>query len=225
MSSVIISKRGTMVDWVVDGVRFATISNATFAASNVFIGFWDPFASLSSNNVINFGLVDNVRVELPAVAPAFTTQPIAQTVKLGTNVTLAAAATGLPAASYQWRLNGTNILGATDASYTLAFVAATNSGNYSVVATNLAGSITSTNALLALATPAAAKFSFIANAGGALPISFSGDPYWTYRIESSTNLVDWAAFTNLTSTNGSFQFDPGPATNTALQFFRARVGP
>jgi GH25 family lysozyme M1 (1,4-beta-N-acetylmuramidase) len=222
---VIVSKRGTTVDWVVDGIRFATISNATFNASNVFIGFWDPFASLSSNNVINFGLVDNVRVETPAVPPAFTTQPIAQTVKLGTNVTFAAAATGLPAASYQWRLNGTNIPGATSTSYALAFVTATNTGNYSVLATNLAGSAASTNALLALATPAAARFSSIANAGSALPISFSGDAYWTYTIESSTNLIDWAALTNLTSTTGSFQFDPGPATNAAVQFFRARVGP
>ena len=224
---VIVSKRGSTVDWVVDGVRFCTISNATFTASNVFIGFWDPFSSLSSNNVINFGLVDNVRVESPAVAPVFLTQPFAQTVKLGTNVTFTAAATGLPTPNFQWRFNGTNISSATNASYALAFVAATNAGNYSVTASNFMGVITSTNAALALLAPAAAQFNpgSLNLVGGALQIGFTGDAYWTYTIETSTNLTSWSTFTNLTSTNGIFNFNTGAILGMPQQFFRARVGP
>jgi|GEM_PF-872065 len=221
----IVSKRGSTVDWVVDGIRFATISNATLTASNVFVGFWDPFPSLSSNNIINFGLVDNVRVESPAVLPSFTLQPIAQTVKLGTNVTFTAAASGLPLPNYQWRLNGTNLPGATNSNYTLAFVAATNTGHYSVMATNLAGLITSTNALLALVSPVAAEFEGIALTDGKVQISFTGDAYWTYTIETSTNLTRWSAYTNLTSANGVFNFNAGSASNAPQQFFRARVGP
>ena len=72
---VIVSKRGSTVDWVIDGVRIATITNASFTASNVFVGFWDPFASLSDNNTLSFGLVDNVRVEVPALAPVLDLQP------------------------------------------------------------------------------------------------------------------------------------------------------
>jgi hypothetical protein len=71
---VIVSRRGGTVDWVIDGIRMATISNATFTASNVFVGFWDPFASLTDNTNLSFGLVDNVRVEVPAVAPVITLQ-------------------------------------------------------------------------------------------------------------------------------------------------------
>ena len=71
---VIVSKRGNTVDWVVDGVRLACVANASFTASNVCVGFWDPFASLSDNNNLSFGLVDNVRVEIPAVAPILTLQ-------------------------------------------------------------------------------------------------------------------------------------------------------
>ncbi|MDR3460539.1 MAG: GH25 family lysozyme [Verrucomicrobiae bacterium] len=222
---VIVSKRGSTVDWVVDGIRFATISNATFTANNVFVGFWDPFSSLSSNNVINFGLVDNVRVESPAVAPAFTLQPFAQTVKWGTNLTFTAAATGLPLPAYQWRFNGTNLPGATNASYPLAFVAATNTGNYSVLATNIAGAVASTNALLALAPPSAAQFSAISVAGGVVQIGFTGDAYWPYTIETSTNLMSWSSLTNLTSAGGVFNFTAGPFTNAPQEFFRARVGP
>ena len=223
---VIVSRRGSTVDWVVDGIRLATISNATFTASNVFVGFWDPFPSLSSNSVINFGLVDNVRVEVPAVAPAFTLQPIAQTVKLGTNVTFTAGANGLPAPNFQWRFKGTNIFGATNSGYTLAFVAATNLGNYSVTATNLAGFITSSNAALALIPPNAAQFQAInVQPDGALQLSFTGDAVWTYTVETSTNLVNWDALTNLTSPNGLFDLTTGSITNSAQQFYRARVGP
>ncbi len=224
---VIVSRRGSTVDWVVDGVRFCTISNATLTASNVFVGFWDPFPSLSANNAINFGLVDNVRVESPAVAPAFTLQPVAQTVKLGTNATFTAAASGLPSANYQWLFNGTNISGATNSSYALAFVAATNAGNYSVSASNFMGSVTSPNAALALLAPSAAQFDAASPTldGDALQISFSGDAYWTYTVEVSTNLTSWATFTNLTSTNGLFNFTAGSVNDAPQQFFRARVGP
>ncbi len=222
---VIVSRRGSTVDWVVDGVRFATISNATFTANNVFVGFWDPFASLSSNNAVNFGLVDNVRVESPAVVPVFTLQPFAQTVKLGTNVTFTCAASGLPAPNFQWRFNGTNIFGATNASYALVFVAATNVGNYSVTASNFLASVPSTNAALTLAAPAAAQFSSISVTGGALQISFIGDAFWTYTVEASTDLVNWTALTNLTSANGLFNFTTGSITDSPQQFYRARVGP
>ncbi len=220
---VIVSKRGSTVDWVVDGVRCCTISNATFTASNVFVGFWDPFASLSSNNVINFGLVDNVRVESPATAPVFTLQPVAQTVKLGTNVTFTAGASGLPAPNFQWQFNGTNILGATNATYALAFVTQTNTGNYSVIASNLMASVASTNAALALTAPAAAQFTAISVNSGAVQIAFTGDAYWTYTVETSTNLMNWSALTNLTSASGIFNFTAAAAN--AQQFFRARVGP
>ena len=75
------------MDWVVDGVRLATISNAHFTASNVFVGFWDPFASLSDNNNLSFGLVDNVRVEVPAVAPILTLQTGAAFSLIGSGLT------------------------------------------------------------------------------------------------------------------------------------------
>jgi GH25 family lysozyme M1 (1,4-beta-N-acetylmuramidase) len=222
---VIVSRRGSTVDWVVDGIKMATISNATFTANNIFVGFWDPFASLSSNNIINFGLVDNVRVEVPAIAPIITTDPQPQLVKLGTNVTFTAAASGLPAPNFQWRFNGTNIASTTNTSFSLAYVAATNTGNYSVIATNVAGAATSSTAALALLPPAPAQFQSISLPGGGVQISFTGDAFWTYTIEVSTNLTSWSPLTNLTSADGRFNFTTSLATNSPQQFYRARAGP
>ena len=105
------------------------------------------------------------------------------------------------------------------------FVAATNIGNYSIVATNIAGSVTSSNALLALLPPGAAQFQAISLQSDALQISFTGDAYWTYTIETSTNLTIWSALTNLTSPDGLFNFSAGAITNSPQQFYRARVGP
>jgi len=139
--------------------------------------------------------------------------------------TFTASATGLPSPNYQWNFNGTNISGATNASYLLAFVDTTNAGNYSVAISNLVGSVTSTNALLALVPPAAALFQSITVFGGMVQVGFAGDAYWTYTVETSTNLTGWSAFTNLTSTNGLFNFTAGQVTDAPQQFFRARVGP
>jgi sugar lactone lactonase YvrE len=82
------------------------------------------------------------------VAPAITTQPASQTVVTGASVTFTAAASGTPAPTYQWQLNGANISGATSASYIIASVATGNAGTYTMVATNSAGSATSSGAVL-----------------------------------------------------------------------------
>jgi hypothetical protein len=71
---VLIARRGNRVDWAIDGVHLASFTNATLPGSNVFVGYWDGYASLSDNPELSFGLVDNLRVEVPADAPALTPQ-------------------------------------------------------------------------------------------------------------------------------------------------------
>ncbi len=87
-------------------------------------------------------------VDTTAVAPAITTQPVSQTVNVGASVTFTAAANGTPTPTYQWQFDGANITGATSASYTIASVATGNAGTYTMVATNSAGSATSSGAVL-----------------------------------------------------------------------------
>lgn len=61
---VIIAKRGNIVEWSIDGVKLAAFTSASVTAGNVFVGYWDPFTSISDNAAVSFGLVDNVRVEV-----------------------------------------------------------------------------------------------------------------------------------------------------------------
>ncbi len=80
---------------------------------------------------------------------AFTLQPVSQFVLPGTNVTLAAAAAGEGTIRYQWRFEGTNLPGATNASLSFTNARLANHhGNFSVVVSDAAGSITSSNAFI-----------------------------------------------------------------------------
>jgi hypothetical protein len=86
-----------------------------------------------------------------STAPAITTQPASQSVSVGANVTFTAVASGSPAPTYQWRQNGSNIAGATNASLSLNNVQSGDAGSYTVVVTNNAGSDTSHVATLTVA--------------------------------------------------------------------------
>jgi hypothetical protein len=73
---------------------------------------------------------------------------VSQTVNAGQSVSFSVVATGSPAPTYQWKLGGTAINGATSATYTISSPTTANAGIYTVVVTNSAGSKTSNNATL-----------------------------------------------------------------------------
>jgi hypothetical protein len=86
-----------------------------------------------------------------ATAPKITTQPANQTVAVGKSATFSVVATGAAPLSYQWQKNGTNISGATAASYTTpATGSADNGATFRVSVSNSAGSATSALAILAV---------------------------------------------------------------------------
>ena len=86
--------------------------------------------------------------------PFISGQPADRTVPVGSTAAFTVTAAGTLPLSYQWQLNGTNLTGATDSLLVLANVQFTNAGTYSVVVTNLAGSVTSSNAqLIVIAAP------------------------------------------------------------------------
>ena len=82
--------------------------------------------------------------------PVFTLQPLPakSTVATGSDVTYTVANTGTATITYQWRKNGVDIGGETNASLTLTSVDFFDSGTYTVVASNGIGSTTSASAVL-----------------------------------------------------------------------------
>ena len=90
----------------------------------------------------------NVTINAVVVKPSITTQPKSQTVNEGSSVTFDVTATGTDPLSYQWKKDGSNISGATSASYTISSAKTSDAGSYTVTVSNSAGSVTSSTATL-----------------------------------------------------------------------------
>ena len=83
-----------------------------------------------------------------SIAPVINTQPQSLTVAVGAPANFSVIASGTAPLAYQWRINGTNISGASTNSYSIVSAQTTNNGSYSVVITNIAGVVTSSVAVL-----------------------------------------------------------------------------
>ena len=80
--------------------------------------------------------------------PAITAQPQSLTVSAGTNATFNVTAVSSAPMTYQWYYNGGPISGAWFSSYTRSAVPCADSGNYTVVVSNMFGVVTSAVAVL-----------------------------------------------------------------------------
>ncbi|HEX7469426.1 MAG TPA: immunoglobulin domain-containing protein, partial [Verrucomicrobiae bacterium] len=128
--------------------------------------------------------------------PVIIIPPRNQTNNLGSNATFSVVADGPAPLNYQWFFNTTNVLiDATNTSYIVSNMQATDAGGYSVIITNVAGSVTSSVATLTVRLPPAitnepmdvttnvgSKVVFTVNATGATPLGYR---WW--RMNGSTN--------------------------------------
>jgi hypothetical protein len=131
-------------------------SFTAFTISSGFIDGLNTLQFLVNNSALGY---TGLRVELSGVAvppgepPVIATQPRSQIVAEGQSVTFSVLGQGSPAPTYQWRFNGENILDQTNAIFTTNNVGSFNAGNYDVVLSNPAGSVTSVVATLTVGLP------------------------------------------------------------------------
>src|SRR5439155_14061799 len=88
------------------------------------------------------------------VPPAIINPPQSQGVVRGQSTTFTVDAQGTSPLRYQWRFNGNNLAGATNAALALTNVLPTQAGNYAVVVNNSVGGTTSAVATLTVYVPA-----------------------------------------------------------------------
>jgi dienelactone hydrolase len=139
--------------------------------------------------------------------PIITAQPTHRAVEVGLSATLSVTATGTAPLSYQWRFNHGDLPGKTTPNLVLLSVQLTNTGDYTVVITNLAGAVTSQVARLVF--PGLHGLSGItALEDGSILLSLTGGvasrfwPYFDlYPVEASTNLMAWTPLVWLLRTN------------------------
>jgi hypothetical protein len=132
--------------WRFNGSNLSGATNMTLRLDNV----QPAHAGSYSVKVTNpYGTAQSSSAQLTVNVPALiTNQPVSQETVAGATVTFEVKASGTSPLSYQWRYNGTPIAGATSSRLTLSNVDIANSGDYSVVASNMAGADTSRTAQL-----------------------------------------------------------------------------
>ena len=99
-------------------------------------------------------------------APSFSTHPLSQTVMNGANVSFLVAASGSAPLTLQWKFNNVDIAGQTGTTLARNAVTAANDGVYTCVATNSAGSVSSSAATL-IVQYTYAQWALLNNLGGA----------------------------------------------------------
>jgi hypothetical protein len=172
--------------WRFNGTNISGATNSGYTRNNAQLADAGNYSAVVSN-VAGTATSSNATLTVVPVnvAPAITAQPQSQTTNQGSDVTFAVTATGTPPPTYQWRFNGTNIPGATATAYTRANVQPADAGDYSVVASNVAGSATSSNATLTVNVPpaitaqpqgltatAGSNVTFSVTATGTAPLSY-----------------------------------------------------
>jgi hypothetical protein len=149
--------------------------------------------------VINLGL-----------PPTIVKQPQSQTFACGDNGALSVAATCATPLSYQWRIGGVNIAGATNSILQFTGIQFGNAGPYTVVVTSPGGSVTSSVAIVSVL------------------------PRLTAVRNGRTLILTWPApyvLQSATSVNGPYRDISGAVSPYSVsmtapqQFFRLRSGP
>jgi len=171
--------------------------------------------------VVNFsGSVTSTVAALSVlVPPIISKQPVSLMVTQGNSAVFTTSASGVPPPSFQWLFNGTILSNATSSSFTISSAQAANAGKYSVIASNSAGTATSTQAVLnvlllptfpmvvtqprSLTNTAGSTAQFMVVANGAAPL------FYQWRLNSNSILGASSASYSLTNvqTNDAGAYD------------------
>ncbi len=224
------------VRWRVGGTNILNATNATLVLSNLQPSFASNYSAVVFNSG---GSVVSSNATLTLLSPVtFTIQPTNQNVLPGTNVTLVAAAVGNGTARYQWRFEGTNILNATNGSYSFNGAnLASHHGNFSVVVTDDISEAVSPDAFVyVLVRPvvvthiasqtvlqgANATFSLVATGapplgyrwvrgGGSLPGATTSVPVLVITNVQASSTIRVSVTNAALPSSGTGAFSPGPA--------------
>src|SRR5207247_6763331 len=121
--------------WKFNGANLSGATNQALSLNNVQPSQAGSYSVRISNS---YGSAQSSAAQLTVnVAALITNQPMSQETVAGATVTFDVGASGTAPINFQWRYNGTPMVGATNSTLTLANVDIGNSGDYSVIASNM----------------------------------------------------------------------------------------
>jgi len=219
---------GLLSAGVCNGATVASATGVTVTLTAVPLGCSGAvFSAVASNGVAPDATSTGAALTVNPVPapPIITAQPAAQTVLTDATATFSVTATGA-GLTYQWKKNGTTIVGATAATYTTPAVNWVDSGAlYTVVVTNADGNVTSNAAALNLMASADQTIAHAFSSAGSYQIvwnlNFSGPQ------TSGTNYANYDfSVTSLSPlTNGPQTAMQTPRVNLATTLAPVVSGP
>lgn len=139
----------------------------------------------------------------------------------GQTVTIRTTSIAATSLSYQWKLNGTNLVSVTGPTLTLNNIATNQAGVYSVTASSGKNSTSQAFTLTVYATTAA-RLAPSTHASGQYALAVAGVPGFKYVVQASTNLVTWIP---LQTNTAPFTFVDVNAGNFQQRFYRSVYAP
>ena len=207
--------------WDINGTNISGATNVTLVLTNI----QSSQAGIYTVLVASFiGTTTSSNAVLTVLAlPSITAQPTNVTALAGDTATFTVTVSGTDPLNYQWAFNNTNLDDATNLTLTLSDLTTNESGTYSITVTNIAGSVTSSNAVLSVYASAASALNGASlTADNNIQFMVTGVPGFYYVVEASTNLIDWVPlFTN----TSPFIFTDTNTSSFQQQFYRSIYTP
>jgi hypothetical protein len=220
--SVTASGSTAVYQWNFKGAPLSGATNALLALTNIQTNQAGGYIVVLTNLA---GSVTSAMATVTVIIPpAIVTQPQTQTVLAGQNAAFSVNATGTGPLSYHWNFNGTPLTGATNSVLILSNVLTGAKGNYTLVVTNSAGSITSSVATLAVTIP---NFMLSCSGGAGLGMTSNGFAFQfsapigsSYTILATTDLVNWSPIATNPVNISPVIFTDQASTNQFQRFYQ-----
>ena len=156
--SVVASGSQTLTyQWRKNGIEINGATSSTYSISSTSVSDSGSYTVVVTNSA---GSATSNPATLTVIAlanaPTITLQPSSVSVTSGAGASFEVVASGTAPLTYQWKKDGTSISGATSLAYTISSTSASDSGSYTVIVTNSAGSTASNSARLTITAPATA---------------------------------------------------------------------
>lgn len=208
-SSLAVRDDGSLALWGFNSSDVLTVANTLTNVVRAAAGLWHRTAILGDGK------------------PELTVEPFNRRINAGGELTLHVKAAGSRPLQYQWRFNGADIAGATDATLVLTNLPYSAAGEYVCVVSNALGAVTSAVSQVTVQRPPLRL--------SAVPAGTPAEPRVRLRVSglsemgpvvlhASTNLTFWEPVVTHAPVFGAWEYLDA-ATNAGPRFYRASEGP
>ncbi len=140
-----------LYQWRKDGVNIGAGTASSYSIPSALPANAGVYSVLVTNG---YGSVTSGTATLTVNSPVnIASQPASVSITTGSSATLSVNATGTAPITYQWRKDGVYIAGQTGSSLAIANAQPADAGSYSVVVSNVVGSLSSADAAVMVNTP------------------------------------------------------------------------